>query len=217
MRKLYLLILIAILSLQVEAQSFVKLTRTQFPNFTKHYGDTILLSDSLYSTSGAGYTGTIRFYSRINQTIHADFDTASFILDTSSSVKTAYTIVLPVTPANFVNGPNGVIIWPLYAGGSAGPNDTIRFTAYVSPLGLDEAPLARLYVWQGNNYLNVNFGDYQNLIQQVRLYNVDGQLLYNDAPEPSQRISTSGWSSGVYFCEITTYQGERRTIKFVLQ
>ncbi|MFK5004551.1 T9SS type A sorting domain-containing protein, partial [Klebsiella pneumoniae] len=59
----------------------------------------------------------------------------------------------------------------------------------------------------------INFGDAENLVKQVRLYDALGKEIYSDDADRSREIPTGQWQSGIYFCEVTTISGQRKVIK----
>ncbi|MCW3126948.1 MAG: hypothetical protein JWO03_2606 [Bacteroidetes bacterium] len=226
MRKLYLLIIVAFLSMQAGAQSFLHFTQTSFNLGTLTDTNQLysLPPDTLYNTSSQTITDTVYLGANVNSDTlgvigFIPFSLAS-PLDTNGtpSSKKAFFTTLPFNNPSFVSGPNGVVIWPIYIGGHAGTQDSIHISVTLTPVaGLDEAPLAKMYLVQRAGTLSIYFGDFQNIVQQVSLYDLNGQRLFSGSTNDSQSIPVMGWSEGVYFCEITTYRGERRTIKFVLQ
>ena len=125
------------------------------------------------------------------------------------------------TAPPFIIGPNTIVIWPVYYNGGSpahiGPNDSIIIHTYYYPLGIGDAPLAKMYIYQVPGHLNVNFGDAENIVQQVRIFDILGQEMYMNSPDRSKNINTAGWPSGIYLCEISTFNGEKRTFKFKLE
>lgn len=89
--------------------------------------------------------------------------------------------------------------------------------AFNTQIGLKDSPLSKIYIFWTNNRLNIRFGDAENSIQQVRIYNILGQGIYSGSAPDSKYISTPGWAAGIYFCQITTFNNETRTIKFRLE
>jgi hypothetical protein len=146
-------------------------------------------------------------------------DTALLSLDSLGSRATAKALHIHIPYSNpvFIGGPTGVVIWPVYLGGAAGPYDSIKVIVNWQSVGLEEAPLAKMYLIQRAGYLSLYFRDYEKLIKQVSLYDITGRMVFSGTSYDSKNIPTSDWTTGIYFCELTTYQGERRTIKFVLQ
>ena len=225
MRNLFLLFVAVCLAFQSQAQSFLKLTDTlYFVNATPT--DTSSILDSIYNTSATPFTGLVKFQAKATvgglDSSLGQIDSVSFAADTLNALGTPATakalhIHIPYSNPVFIGGPTGVVIWPVYIGGAAGPYDSIKVVVTMPTVGLEEAPLAKMYLLQFAGSLSIRFGDYENLIKQVSLYDVTGRMVFSGTSQNSKNIPTSGWTTGIYFCELTTYHGERRTIKFVLQ
>jgi hypothetical protein len=222
MRKVYFLILISFMSFQVGAQTAtLRFVSTQY-NLGSVSVDSVQqvksFADSIYNT-GSPYTGYVRFNAKINGGASFLLDSVFFaLIDSGGSPNTALNLPINVPLGNpaFVSGPNGVVIWPIY-NGHAGP-DSIHISINITHLaGIEEAPLFKIYLMQHGGVLNVEFGDNQDLVKQVSFYDVSGRQIVSGSADQSHIILTGGWSTGIYFCEITTYKGERRTIRFLLQ
>lgn len=226
MRKVYFLILLAILSSQAGAQGFLKFKYNSYgPIPVVDTNQIFTISDSIYNTNHSTISNDSIFYSaNVNGILFPAFDftaiTPANPLDSGGSPTTGQPAFfhLPLDSPAFVNGSNGVIIWPINRADNTSIGDTVHVVMNISYLaGLEEAPLAKMYIIQRNGSLNIRFGDAQNIVQQVSLYDIGGRLIYEGSTEESQNIPTANWSPGIYFCEIKTYKGETRTIKFVLQ
>ncbi len=225
MRKINILLFFILITICTYAQDTLHFVTTQYniPNIT----DTgiFLITDTLYNTGPFTVYGPVTFQARINSTIaSASQFTSSPAIPANDSIprnqtrQMLFTIHDSIPPGGgFEIGPNLVVIWPVYNGGHAGPTDSIRINTYYYPLGIADAPLAKMYIFQTSGHLNINFGDAENIVQQVRIYNILGQGVYAQAPDRSKNIYTSGWSSGIYLCEVTTYNGDKRTFKFKLE
>jgi hypothetical protein len=225
MRKLYFVILLAIISSQVDAQAFLKFKYTNYsPLAVVDTNQILTINDSVYNSSHTtSFSGTIFYGANLNG-LPFPISDSTFIstltpLDTGGTPFTGQPALfhLPLDSPAFVNGSNGVIIWPLDRAHNV-LGDTVHLIINISYLaGIEEAPLGKIYIIQRNGSLNIQFGDAQNIVQQVSLYNIEGQRIFTGSTDQSRNIPTAGWSSGIYFCEIKTYKGETRTIKFVLQ
>lgn len=187
------------------------------------------ITDSIYCDAFQPFRGRVFFGARVNGTVvtapQFTFDSITQA-DTVGFTRRALTFRFANdTAPPFIVGPNGVIIWPIisvlvgssYIQHAADPNDTIRINTYYYPLDIKESPLAHIYLYQISGHLNIAFGDAENLVQQVRIYDLVGQSIYSGAPDRSSNISTEGWSKSIYLCEISTFSEERRTFKFKLE
>ncbi len=223
MRKLILLLIGSALCFFAEAQSFLKFTQTQY-NINTVDTSTTPLVDSIYNTDTVPYGHQVFFSARIDTAqssiVTDSVDFSSVPLDSMGSPATARAIYIHVPYNNplLIGGPTGVVIWPLYTGGHAGPGDSIYLTATVRVVtGLSDAPMARVYLTQRGGMLNVNFGDYQENVKQVSFYNIEGRSMFSGDAAQAQHIPVGAWTPGLYFCEMQNYRGDRRVIKFILQ
>lgn len=221
-RRLYLLLLISVLAFGVRAQSqlvFSHDTLTFFNVSIDSTAQVLVVSDTLKNLGGGVFSGTVYLNGRINGGIPLLID--SFALTNMDTVPSSDSLIrfnLPVgaTSSSFVSGPNGVVIWPIYH--QQPFTDSLYIKIFVTHvLGIDEAPLAKMYIIQNSGSLNVQFGDAPNIVKQVSFYDLSGRLLYSGSEQQAHSVPDAGWSTGVYICEITTWRGERRAIKFILQ
>lgn len=212
-----LIALLFVSSLQAQIPHLV-FSQTQFGTLTRHLGDSIVIQDSMYNTSTTQiYHGSVILGARVNSNIlpYNAIDSILFLnttFDSLGGIKPC-AIVLHIQNINFQVGPSAIVIWPIYNGGNAGPADSIRLTVLVVPLGIEESPLSKMYLFRGPNILNIGFGDAQKWIQQVRIYDMLGKTIYNDSAENSKHITTTGWQPGIYICELLSTQGERKTLR----
>lgn len=222
-RRLYLLLLVTALAFGAHAQSqliFVRDTLS-FTNVSIDSATQVLtVSDTVKNLGGPTFTGTVYINGRINGGPAARFDSITINgLDTApaSFILPSFNIPIGQAAASFVSGPNGVVIWPIYQ--QQPLVDSVYINIYVirNALGIDEAPLASMYLIQTGGNLNVQFSDTKNMVKQVSFYDLSGRLMYSGSEEQTRHVATGGWSTGIYLCEITTWQGQRRVLKFILQ
>ena len=231
MRRIYLFLLFVTISLGSYAQqdTFHFFVNTFVVNGTDT-SHSFSITDSIYYSGNSNtFADTVRFAAKVNSVSlnSARFATTPALFtpqDTffNGQPKSISFTFLNDTAPPFIVGPNTVVIWPIYhLGGSTpahvGPNDSIHITATTYPLGIPEAPLARVFMYQTAAQLHVQFGEAENLVKQVRIYNILGQGIYADSPDRSHNIPTAGWVPGIYLLEITTHSGDKRTIKFRLE
>jgi hypothetical protein len=220
MKKIYLLIILVCAAFYTQAQTsiirFTKLLDSLSVNQTVQPTYT----DSVYNVSSTPIVNTLFFDARVNDSLLLNADSINFSagapLDTFGS-PAAFFFTVPTHIPALVSGPNLIVVWPIRNGNVIGPLDSLKLKVNLTLLGLEEKPLAKMYITQRTGSLNVQFGDDQNIVQQVSLYDLNGQRIFSGSADQSKSIPTGGWSSGIYFCEIKTYKGETRTIKFVLQ
>jgi hypothetical protein len=228
MRKISILLLFIGITLGSYAQDTLHFVTNNFSlNIDTTANTAITIQNGLYFTGrDSAFSSIITFKARVDTTI---IDTPRFlspIYDTTNIFSRGVSKVLTFTIKNdtsppFTIGNNTIVVWPVYHMGNnlgyIGPNDSIHISANYIPLGIADAPLAKMYIYQIPGHLNIVFGDAQNIVQQVRIVNVLGQSIYTGAPDRSKNILTAGWNQGIYLCEVSTYQGEKRTFKFRIE
>jgi hypothetical protein len=188
---------------------------------------TFTVTDTLYNEGASPFIGTVTLSARVDTVpltpaqFSADSLSTADTLESfpaAGSYKVLHITVIGDTLPPFIVGPNTIVIWPIISVNNVrvpiNPADSIYIYTYYYPLAIKESPLARMYIFETSDMLHVNFGDAENIVQQVRIYNTMGQSMYAGSPDWSANIATSGWSVGIYFCEITTESGEKRTFKF---
>ena len=231
MRRIYLFILLLTISLGSYAQQDTfHFSRNTFVVNGTDTSHSFSITDSLYYSGSSNILAdTVSFAAKVNS---VSLSNTRFVptpaLFTSQDTffngqpkSISFTFLSDTTPP-FIIGPNVIVIWPIYhlsgfTPGYVGPNDSIHILATTYPLGIPEAPLARVFMYQTTAQLHVQFGEAENLVKQVRISNILGQCIYADSPDRSHTIPTAGWVPGIYLLEITTHSGERRTIKFKLE
>ena len=226
MRKINLLIFLLVLSIGSYAQS-LRFTTSQYaiPAITDTaalHGGSISRTDSIYNPNVSSVVGPVSFVARVNSHI---CDTNQFVSTQFTGADTFYqnqrkevsfTIFdsLPTGGGGFIIGPNTIVIWPVYNGGRIPGSDSVIISFNYIALGIDEAPLAHMFIFQNPGSLKISFGDAENRVQQVRIYDIIGKDIYSGTPDRSKNIPTEGWNKGIYLCEISTFSGEGRIFKF---
>jgi hypothetical protein len=231
MRRIYIFLFFILISICSQAQNFLVFdTSTYNIGVINSLTGSINISDSIYDNDTSYiYYGNISFGARVNSHI-ADNSQFNYHINTTDNLfkfipgqryPVSFTIHDSTPPAGgFIMGPNTIVIWPVYhRGGSPfGPVDSIYIHAtYDTLTGLAGTSLLKMFVFQTTGRLNINFGDAENLVQQVRIFDVLGKSIYAGPPDQSKNIPTAGWNTGIYLCEILTFTGEKRTIKFRME
>ena len=232
--KIKILILFVLVSIGAFAQQdTLYFTNTHYTIPGHGTGGSVSFTDTIYNQGTAPFVGTVTFAAKVinissdtllSNQFSADSLNASdtlFPVPGANSYKAFTFTITNDTAPPFVIGPNTIVIWPVIHVNntllSDNPLDTIYINTTYYPLGIKESPLAHMYIFETPGQLNIHFGDAENLIQQVRIFNMLGQSMYAGSPEKSKNIPTAGWSMGIYLCEITTQSGDKRTFKFRIE
>jgi hypothetical protein len=198
----------------------LRFTPPQLTATNVHFGDSIVMIDTVYNIGSTPFVGPLWLYTQIDA-VNSSSDSIYLLVNNDTLYPgrgngRVFSHIFHITSPLYRVGPSTIVIWPLYNGNPAGSVDSIGFTVYTWPLGIDENPLARAFLYQSNGSLLINFGDAENLVKQVRIYDILGKEIYADAADRSHRIPTAQWQSGIYLCEITTTTGQRKVIKINL-
>jgi hypothetical protein len=235
MRKIKILVFfVLLLSFGSRAQDSLFFSNT-FYSVT--FVDTTLsftIYDTISNLGSVPFTGaSVKFAAKVNNNVALIFSSPRLVYDSIAPSDTlypgggnykalSYTVNSDTAPP-FVVGTNAVVIWPIITINGTNipinPADSIFINVTYDTLatGIAGTSLVKMYIFQTPGRLNINFGDAENLVQQVSIYDILGQGMYAGSADKSKNIPTTGWTTGVYLCEITTYSGEKRTIKFRLE
>lgn len=228
MRKINILLLFILITLGSYAQNILVFdTSTYNIGIINHLTPSITIFDSIYNDSSFVFNGSLSFGARVNSFVTSapqftnTYNANDTVFNPGVRKSVSFTILDSIPPGGgFIIGPNTIVIWPIYDRGTTpfGAVDSIYIHAtYDTMTGIAGTSLLQIYIFQTPNRLNINFGDAENLVQQVRICDIMGQGIYAGSPDRSKNIPTAGWNTGIYLCEITTFTGEKRTIKFRLE
>ena len=231
--KIKILILFVLVSVGAYAQDSLYFTTNVYNIGGQDTGGHLTINDTIYNQGSFPFVGTVTFAAKVvnfsaDSSLSSQFTADSLTANDTlfpppgaNSYKAFTVTIINDTAPPFVIGPNTIVIWPIIKSNatlvSDNPYDTIYINTYYYPLGLKESPLANMYIFENPGQLNIHFGDAENLVKQVRIFNVLGQSMYGGTPDKSKNIPTAGWSMGIYLCEITTWNGDKRTFKFRLE
>ena len=229
MRKINILLLLILVTLASYAQDSLRFTRTSYALSFIDTNRYLTINDTMYNWGQTLITGdSVLVGVSLNSLPYSD----TSLQHAPPSVIPSDTILPGIANYKIVTvtvdsssryqvGPNTIVIWPIvHRNGVPIPvvGDSIYINVtYNRITGIAGISLLRMYIFQTQGQLSVNFGDAENLVQQVRIYDILGQGIYTGAPDRSKNIPTTGWNKGIYLCEITTLSGEKRTIKFRLE
>ena len=229
MRQINLVLVLILATLASYAQDSLRFTRTSYSISFADSSRRFSINDTLYNAGSSLITGdSIVYGASLNGAPFSDTGTNSpgNVVNPSDTFfpgianYKSVVIIADSSPAYQI-GPNTIVIWPIiYHNGTPVPyyTDSVYINVTYSRItGIAGIALLRMYIFQAQDRLNVNFGDAENLVQQVRIYDILGQGIYAGSPDRSKNIPTAGWNKAIYLCEITTFSGEKRTIKFRLE
>ena len=235
MRKIKILVFsLLLLSFGSKAQDSLFFSRTVYSVTFVDTTTSFTIFDTITNLGSVPFTGaSVQFAAKVNNNIGLIFSSPRLTYDSIAPSDTlfpgganykalSFTVNSDTAPP-FVVGTNAVVIWPIITVNGTNipinPADSIYINVTYDTVatGIAGTALIKMYIFQTPGHLNVNFGDAENLVQQVRIVDMLGQSMYTGSAERSRNIPTAGWITGIYLCEITTYTGEKRTIKFRLE
>jgi len=202
-------------------QAVLKFQRDSIPATSQFFGDTLFFTDSLRNiTTGSLFADSVSLGASVNYNPN---NQTSVVSSLNGSLKTIQgggqipvSIYIIVKQQEFKTGPNIVIIWPIYKGAPT-PRDSVYKRIYVIPTGIEEQIASRIYLYQQGKHILINMGTVENLVKQVRIYNILGDLMVTNSATNSPTISTENWAKGIYICEVIMNNDERKTIEFLLE
>ncbi len=150
-------------------------------------------------------------------------DTASFGVNQTGGLAPFDTFAIHITnfsfdPNNqpqFSTGDNVVVVWPAIGGDNLGGDSIILHVFIPDPAGVDdkskvsENPIR--ITKPGKNLLGVSITSQENIVEQVRIYSLSGQLLLDEKGQ--EVLNLSGIPTGVYIIEVSS-NGEKLYQKF---
>ncbi|MFN8286383.1 MAG: hypothetical protein U0V74_06505 [Chitinophagales bacterium] len=131
-------------------------------------------------------------------------------IDTGETVPAVFSVHIDMP--YFHPGPDVVVVWPIC---SSAYNDSVLINLNIlDPLAIDDKDEHLTpYIITGNEiFLEKAI---ENNFQQVRIFNISGQLLYGMHAEYIDRVPLAGLPHGLFFCELQTSDKRRQVIKFV--
>ena len=210
MRKVNVFLLFIVISLGSYAQDSLRFTSTSF-TLTSSLSHNFVIYDSLYVGGPTPISDTITYGVRVNSSaIGGSFFNDSTPIPPTDTIYPGLsnfkvvTISITDSAPQFVIGPNTIVIWPIIRNNGPIPFayiDSIYVYATKDTIntGIEGQSLIKMFIFQTPGHLNVNFGDAQNLVQQVRIYDILGQGIYAGSPDQSRNIPTAGWNTGNAF------------------
>ena len=121
--------------------------------------------------------------------------------------------IIVVTPANFIVGPTGVVIWPIANNQNILVHDSLNQPFTVTPAtAINEVNNAyenafRSVLLNGMIHLTSSLGP--EMLKEVNLYSVSGQLLFKSDEALPFNIPTDNYATGVYLVQFRLTNGEQ--------
>ena len=172
-------------------------------------------------SGGSPYTGTIYLVSGVDSSAGViDIDTIGQKMVTNlMGFDTIKNVALDSfdVPHGYRYGGNVVVIWPIASGVS--DIDTIGIGVFVVPYGVAVKENKRLYEMvsvypnPSKDYIYFNYVDSKIQIERVKIYGLNGRLLYNK--EYTDKIGIANFSKGIYIIEVDVGDGQTLQYKLI--
>jgi hypothetical protein len=216
------LALIVFISCQANAQAKLGITIDAFPTQIAHSdsGMQQQLIMHIYNDGDSVFNNTVSLQYKLDTTLYsADtngsgiyFQAQAISLGIGDSVQEALYIDYNLTPFYEI-GSSAVVIWPISNG--AATFDSLSYLIQVTPVaGITPVAAQNLHVFinQGQLFINTNT---PNLLNRVRIYDIEGQLLMEQRISSSTIIPMNNYASDCYLIEVILSDESRQVFKAV--
>ena len=230
MKKLILILtlLLTLPGLRAQAPLAMYDSLTFINNDTVPYGDIVLYTSVVKNESSTTYNEQLGVRLMLDTTGSQGIDTANFIYIGTEwlgtvTIQPGDTIYISDTvfiDAQFKNGINTVVIWPVNFTGYSNGRDSAKFDVFVfDPLNVSKAVSEEVLTLYPNPFSDkiwlLTRGNAK--LEQVRIVDALGKIiLVEDAPQKSY-VETGNLLQGVYFIELTYSNGLKKRIKTIKQ
>lgn len=195
---------------------------TSFSQDTLNIGDTLRIFTSIKNYDAATYNSTLTFKLKINGILNANPNlfpnpVAGQQLTLSPGDSLDVEMIVVITPAYFLVGPDILVVWPYPTDGS-NAHDSIVKQIYVRDYGTgindgDKGIFIRS--WFANGEYNI-YSDNVNInFNRVSFYDLPGQQVLDTPISGNASIPFSSFPSGTYIAVITYNGKQRKLVKFV--
>ena len=191
---------------------------TTYSADTLNLGDTLRISTFIKNYSDTAYTSTLSFkltingIQNVNQNIFPNpVQGQQLNLAPGDSLQTNMIVV--ITPAYFVVGPDILVVWPFPTDGSIAHDSLIKqIIVRDYGTGIDEALKGDfIRTWLSNEQFNISTNTEQIELNHVSFYNLVGEQVYSTPIQNKSSIPVGHLPKGIYAAEIV-YNGKYRKI-----
>ena len=206
---------------QARAQAKLGITIDSFPS-------QIVLNDSIsyygsfvvHNYGTEAFNGSFSLNYIVNDTLYnsttdsgINFPSTSLTIGPDSSSVPQQLIIHGNTGAFSIVGSSGVVIWPISLSAttydSASVVVEVTFPANLNPISSQNL---QVYINQQQLVINTNA---QNLLKRVRIYDIQGQLLIEQAVSSSKTIPLNKYAAGCYLAEVILNDNSQHVFKVI--
>lgn len=194
---------------------------TSFSQDTLNIGDTLHIFTSVKNYDAAAYNSTLSFKLKINGVLNANPNlfpnpVAGQQLNLAAGDSLDVEMIVVITPAYFLVGPDILVVWPYPTDGSLA-HDSIIKQIYVQDYGTginddDKGVFIRSWFANGeyhiyNDGINIDFN-------RVSFYDMLGQQVLDAPISGNASVPFSSFPNGTYIAVITYNGKQRKLVKF---
>jgi hypothetical protein len=222
--KWYLILILALTGMEAMGQARLGVSIVSFPGSgsmgdTTTYFGTILINNY----GNATFSDSVYLDYEVDSSVHLStnpgvgiyFADTAYLMPGDSVQKQ---ILVHFTPSIFsAVGTSGVVIWPVCPETNANllPPDTATYDVSISwPAGIAQTEGEKLLVYMDGQELNIKT-DAGNLLSHVRIYDVNGKLIEEQAVTSSAIIGMDNYAAGMYIAEVIFTDQSRKDYKII--
>lgn len=216
-----LIILTAFISLaQLANASSLGFGLTTYSQDTLQLGDTLRINTYLKNYDTATYASTVTFGLKINgvQNVNPNIfpnPLAGQVLNLGPGDSLQANLIVVITPAYFIVGPDILVVWPIPTDGKPA-RDTLTYNIHVTypGTGIDDNGADFIRAWLINGQFNVltEAGDIN--LNRVSFYSLSGQCILEAPLNGNTSIPFQSYPPGIYLAEIVYNGDQRKLVKF---
>jgi hypothetical protein len=219
--RITLLILLTGTSALLNAAGNLGWGATTFSKDTLFLGDTLIITTSLKNYDVQAYNDSVGFALTINSVLNVNqniFPNPYPVQPVSISAGDSLpaSLIIVITPAYFLVGPDILVVWPKAKGGTQAHDSIVKTIIVLDPtLGIDKQQKNLPLVNYRNNMLFVSSGDPETQLNRVRIFNLLGEELINAPLDEKNSIPFNKEPNGIYLAEVNYNGTQKRIIRIV--
>lgn len=193
---------------------------TTYSEDTLNLGDTLHINTYLKNYDTAAYASTLGFRLKINGIINVNQNIfpnplQGQQLNLAPGDSLALNMIVVITPAYFVVGPDILVVWPYPTDGGIAHDSLIKqiivrdYETGINEAALDEA----LKAWLQNDQFVINSDAALVELNRVSFYNLYGEITYSTPASNNTQIPLGHLPRGIYIAEIIYNGNQRKLVK----
>ncbi|MES2620251.1 MAG: T9SS type A sorting domain-containing protein [Bacteroidota bacterium] len=193
---------------------------TTFSKDTLFLGDTLFITSFLKNYDPQAFNDSVQFSLKINGILNVNplifpnpFPNQPLNIAGNDSLPANLSII--ITQAWFLVGPDILVVWPRANDGSRAHDSIIKTIVVLDPrsVGLKDETGERLRVFYRDEMILLEPENPEIIFNRVRIFNLSGQEIKNEAFNGGFPIPFDSPPKGVYYVEVTFNLNEKRILK----